>query len=382
MRRTAPGLGPDAAPGGRGSDRQRERGPRHVHGRQPCRPSRRRSPARRCRVRTSPSPGGDRRGGSARVRALPRWRAAREPRQCEPAGSAALRAPAQQPELHGHERPGWNAHVLPGGIDRAGNISQPSTKPQCARRDAGSRGANRGACGASSGCARMRGWWPRAMIRTLPRSASRAAGPPRVPSLQWGPRRHTLPFTSRLPLSQFSGRVIELRAVAKDSSNKVDPSPASIHVLKEAIPSQPSATRARRWRSGPVLLDGHQPGGAAHGLRAVREGRAPDAGSHRWPGTASATSTAAGTPANAYDDAGDYDVLAAESPAPTGVDSHADGAGAAPRDSPSRREALPICDWRPRSAASGCRSSPMPENRPLGRCRIRWTALSRSRPSG
>jgi len=110
-----------------------------------------------------------------------------------------------------------------------------------------------------------------------------------------------IPFTSRLPLSQFSGKVLELRAIAKDSSNKVDPSPASIHVLKEAIPSQPLAT---------ALVDGDQvqlswtdanPTGLLTGFELSEAGVLLTPAPERWPGTASATSTASGSPASAYD---------------------------------------------------------------------------------
>ncbi|MBN1208650.1 MAG: PD40 domain-containing protein [Myxococcaceae bacterium] len=110
-----------------------------------------------------------------------------------------------------------------------------------------------------------------------------------------------IPFTSRLPLSPFSGRVIELRAIARDSSNKVDPSPASIHVLKEAIPSQPSLT---------ALVDGDQvqfswtdtnPAGLLAGFELSTAGAPVTQAPERWPGTASATSTLSGSPAAAYD---------------------------------------------------------------------------------
>ncbi len=113
-----------------------------------------------------------------------------------------------------------------------------------------------------------------------------------------------VPFTSRLPLSQFTGRIMELRAVAKDSSNKVDPSPASIHVLKEAIPSQPSAS---------ALVDGDEvqlswtdtnPTGLLTGFELSADGRTLTQAPYRWPGTTSATSSSDSTPNSAYDDAG------------------------------------------------------------------------------
>ncbi|WP_224364170.1 CARDB domain-containing protein [Hyalangium versicolor] len=110
-----------------------------------------------------------------------------------------------------------------------------------------------------------------------------------------------MPFTRLLPLSQVSGRVVELRAVAKDGSNKTDAAPASIHVLKEAIPSKPSAT---------ALIDGDQveiswtntnPAGQLTGFELSEDGVIVTQAPERWPGTAAASS---GTPANAYDDAG------------------------------------------------------------------------------
>ncbi|MDY7233031.1 CARDB domain-containing protein [Hyalangium rubrum] len=109
------------------------------------------------------------------------------------------------------------------------------------------------------------------------------------------------PYTALLPLSQFTSRIVELRAVAKDSANKVDPAPSSIHVLKEAMPSQPSIT---------ALVDGDQvalswtdgnPTGLLAGFELSEAGVPVTIAPERWPGTASATSTASGSPADAYD---------------------------------------------------------------------------------
>ncbi|HYH98664.1 CARDB domain-containing protein [Hyalangium sp.] len=129
-------------------------------------------------------------------------------------------------------------------------------------------------------------------------------GGPGAPFSAVGAPATHVPFTSLLPFSQFSGKVIELRAIAQDSSNKVDPAPASIHVLKEAIPSPPSVT---------ALVDGNQvelswtdanPAGLLTGFELSEAGELLTLAPDRWPGTATATSTASGSPAYAYDSAG------------------------------------------------------------------------------
>ncbi|WP_224249089.1 CARDB domain-containing protein [Hyalangium gracile] len=113
-----------------------------------------------------------------------------------------------------------------------------------------------------------------------------------------------VPFTVRLPLSQISGRIMELRAVAKDSSNKVDPTPASIHVLREAVPSKPAVSALVDGDQVQVSWTDSNPAGLLAGFELSEDGVPVTLAPERWPGTASATSTASGTPASAYDEAG------------------------------------------------------------------------------
>ncbi|WP_342373836.1 Ig-like domain repeat protein [Myxococcus stipitatus] len=129
-----------------------------------------------------------------------------------------------------------------------------------------------------------------------------ARGSPTADFASLGAAGTRAPFEAMLTSNVPPGRIVELRAVATDTQGNTDASPATIHVLREAIPSR-SVLSARvdasdihfSWDS-----DATQAGVAGFDIRGPEGSVLPYQG--KPAGTASASSGMAFDAARAYDD--------------------------------------------------------------------------------